>query len=251
MSGPTLRQRFNLQVGNCLKLLLRPAGLTLTPLRRRGEYIDAAETQAAAAAAGQTVPEYVAALWGEEGVVERVIAELTQCGALAPCERTVEIGPGTGRYLEAVLAQIRPTTYDIYELDDAWAEYLTRKYRVTCAATDGEALTATPTASCGLVQAHNVFVYLPILTAFSYFREMVRVCAPAGFVVFDFYSDQHVTEEDLLGWLRHPERYQVVLPERLVEEFFGRRGFRLVHRFANPCLRGSAEYLVFRNDRGG
>jgi len=240
------RSRINLLLGETLKALLRPAGYTITPLRRRAEYIDAEETIQAARSAGQTVPEYVASLWGEVGVTEAVVGQLAACGALEPCARVVEIGPGTGRYLAPVLERVRPAQYDSYELDDGWAEYLTATHGVTRQETDGESLPGTPDASCGLVQAHNVFVYLKPLVAFRYFQEMARVCAPGGFLVFDYYPDEEISEETLLSWLEHPERYPVLLSQRRVNAFFEKLGFRRVHAFPNRCYRGVASYEVYR-----
>lgn len=235
-------------LADLLRLCIRPFGYTLAPLKRRAQYVDAVETAAAARARGLTVPQYVAELWSEQGVVEGVLAELERCGALAPCARAVEIGPGTGRYLEQVLPRLGSTQYDIYELDDPWAEHLEATYPVTRQPTDGHSLGGTPDASCGLVQAHNVFVYLPLLTAFEYFGEMARVCAPGGHVVFDFYADTCFTPDTVRAFLAYPDRYQVVLPRALVLAYFAGLGFMLVHEFDVRCYRGSAQYLVLRRE---
>lgn len=242
------RQHINYRIGEVIKTVLRPAGYTLAPLKRRAEYIDASETITAAAASGLSVPDYVARLWNEEGVTAQVLAEMEKAGALAHCARVAEIGPGTGRYLVGTHARVLPGQYDVYELDDAWAEHLTTTYPATRQPTDGETLSGTPDGSCGLVTAHNVFVYLKPLVAFRYFLEMIRVCAPGGYIVFDFFPDEAVTEEILLEWLTYPERYQVLLSRRRVLEFFAHRGCHPVHSFDNRCFRGTAQYIVFRRD---
>ncbi len=242
----SLKSRVNLAIGNLMRAALRPVGYTLTPLKRRAEYIDAAEIRAAAAAANMSVPKYVARLWNEEGVVEGVVAELKSCGALDGGGRTVEIGPGTGRYLEQVLPGFQPDTYEIYELDDGWAEYLVETHGVVRRACDGKTLGETADASCSLVQAHNVFVYLKPLQSLDYLLEMCRVCAPNGWLVFDYFPSEESSTAQVEDWMSHPERYQVFLPERIVDGILTARGFRKVTSFPVRCFRGSARYDVFR-----
>lgn len=236
-------------IGAGLRAGLRPLGFTLAPLRRRAEYIDATETITAAQAQGVSVATYVEQLWNEPGISEHVVQEMAGCASLAHCERVCEIGPGTGRFLERVLPRVSPTQYDIYELDDGWAEYLASRYPVTRQPTDGRTLAATPDSSCGLVHAHGVFIYLKLVAGFEYFQEMARVCAPDGYLVFDYYPDDYLTPELIREWLTFPDRYQVSIPRSLLLAFFADLGFSPVYGFRNRCYRGESEYVVLRRQR--
>src|SRR5688572_8880247 len=110
--------------------VLRPMGLRFMRIEKKNGYIDAKATVQAAKDAGQSVCEYVENLWGQgqRGATARVIQEMSKAGCLAPCERVLEIGPGTGRYLELVLRKISPEQYEIYETADDWATWLASTY---------------------------------------------------------------------------------------------------------------------------
>jgi hypothetical protein len=211
-------------------------------------YIHSKATVQAAKARGQSVCEYVEDLWGQRGATARVIREMSQAGCLTPCERVLEIGPGTGRYLELVLQKISPEQYEIYETADDWSTWLASTYgsRVVRQPADGRTLRHTVSHSCGLVHAHGVFVYLSLLHAFEYFAEMIRVCKSQGSIVFDFYPAEEFDEAMILRWLQHEDRYPVVLSATLVQSFFTNRGCYLVHEFVNPHGHGRSHYFVFR-----
>jgi ubiquinone/menaquinone biosynthesis C-methylase UbiE len=214
-----------------------------------GGYIDAKATVQAAQARGQTVCEYVETLWGQQGATRAVVEEMNKAGCLTPCKRVLEIGPGTGRYLELVAQKVLPQQYDIYETADDWATWLEKTYSppVVRQPADGRSLRQTPDKSCGLVHAHGVFVYLSFLHCFEYFLEMMRVCMRGGWIVFDFFSPESFDEAMVMRWLEFPDRYPVVLPSDLVYSFFTRRGYRLEHEFDNPHGHGFSHYVIFKN----
>jgi SAM-dependent methyltransferase len=228
-------------------------GLMIAPVG--SGYIDAAHTAAAARAAGLSLCEY---LEGREsdprrrGRRDRIITRLESADVLRPCDRIVEIGAGTGMYLERVVACARPSHYEAYEADQGWAEHLRRTYgadvhcRVVVHPADGETLGYTPSASCGLVHAHGVLVYIPSLRSFSYLAEAARVLAPGGHLVFDALLDVDFGSEVVDAWLRGPWRFPVVLPERLVLERAGAHGLELVDRFPELYGSSTSEYLIFR-----
>ncbi len=229
---------------------LRPIGVRLARIEKKNGYIDAKSTVQAAKARGQSVCEYVENLWGEDqrGATARVVQEMSKAGCLAPCERVLEIGPGTGRYLELVLRKISPGQYEIYETADDWATWLASTYGpcVVRQPADGRALRHTPSHSCGLVHAHGVFVYLSVRNAFEYFAEMIRVCRPQGSIVFDFYPAEGFDEALILKWLQCADGYPVVLPAVHVQSFFINRGCDLIHEFDRPHGPGRSHYFVFR-----
>lgn len=211
-------------------------------------YCFAATTLQAAKSRGQSVRAYVEELWEQQGCTEKVLQEMRQTGCLETWDRICEIGPGTGRYLELVLQACSPKQYDIYEIADDWATYLAQTYApiVVRQPTDGKTLSSTPTASCGLVHVHGVFVYLPFLHAFEYFAEMDRICAPQGYLVFDFYPDQDFTLDMIKHWLSFPERYPVILPQQRIVEYFQDIGYRLIREFKNKHSHSYSHYLILR-----
>jgi hypothetical protein len=182
---------------------------------------DAKATVEAAKVRHQSVCEYVEDLWNQRGATARVIEEMSKGGCLVGCDRVLEIGPGTGRYLDFVLPKVSPSLYEIYETADDWATWLTSTYgpRMVRQPTDGRTLRPTPTDTCRLVHAHGVFVYLNLLSAFEYFAEMIRVCSPQGWIVFDFYPAEGFDDAMILQWLQYKDRYPVVFPAAHVESF--------------------------------
>lgn len=241
--GPIMRPVVN--------LILRRFGYELVRISKMGGgYIDAVETVHAASLRDQSVCEYVESLWDQGGWTDRVIEEMQKAGSLFSCDRVCEIGPGSGRYLERVLKRISPKQYDIYEIADDWATYLEDAYTPTVVPqpTDGRTLKHTLSESCGLVHAHGVFVYLPFLQVFEYFAEMVRVCAPCGYVVFDFYSDEHFDTDVINRWLTSPERYPVILPRRTVLKYFKDRRLHVIHEFENKHGHSFSHYVILRRE---
>jgi hypothetical protein len=106
----------------------------------------------------------------------------------------------------------------------------------------------TPSRSCGLVHGHGVLVTMPVIQAFGYFEEMMRVCTPRGYVVFDFYSDRHFDTTVIGRWLASPHRYPVIMPQGTVLQYFNERNFRLVHAFENKHGVSQSQYVIFTNN---
>jgi len=238
-------QRLALSAANNLANLV---GWGFTP-HRANHYLPAAKTLQAARQRGQSLCEYVESIWDQHGCTDRVIDEMRNAGSLTPCDRVCEIGPGTGRYLVPALQQTSPSRYEIYEIADDWATWLTRTYGpiVVRQPADGRTLRHTPSHSCGLVHAHGVFVCLPFLQAFEYFEDMCRVSGSGGHVVFDFFSDDQFDAGTISRWLASPDRYPVILPRRTVLQFYNDRGFKLVNEFENKYGRSHSRYVVLRN----
>jgi SAM-dependent methyltransferase len=214
----------------------------------RGGYIDATATVEEAKTKGQSICEYVETLWDQRGCTAHVIEEMKNVGCFTYPGRVVEIGAGTGRYLEYVLKEMRPTRYDIYETADDWASWLAATYGpiVIRQPADGRTLIHTPNQSCLLVHAHGVFVYLNILNSFEYFSEMYRVCTPGGYIVFDFYPAAAFGEAVIDRWLQSEHRFPVVLPGEHVQAYFATRDCDLIHEFDNKHGQGYSHYFIFR-----
>jgi SAM-dependent methyltransferase len=236
-------------IKSILQAPFRAFGYQITKLpRSKGSYIDAKVTIEAASASRQTIREYVETLWNQEGQTAKVIEQMNDAGCLLPCNRVLEIGAGTGRYLELILPKVHPQQYEVYELDQDWADYLAHQYapQVISQPTEGTNLRYTTNESCDLVHAHGVFVYLPVLSAFEYFHEMIRVCKKSGYIVFDFYSDVEFTVETIENWLKFIDRYPVVLPSSSILDFFHKNDCRFCCQFINKHGHGYSTYFVFQ-----
>ena len=86
---------------------------------------------------------------------------------------------------EKTIAHCRLNRYESYEPDREWSDWLEREYDIISQPTDEYSLRHTSAGSVDVVHAHGVFVYLPFLTTYRYFREIARVIAPGAYVVFD------------------------------------------------------------------
>jgi len=210
-------------------------------------FLPAEETRRAAAVAGRTVHEHAEIVSRQVGVTARVLDEMRTAGCLRPTDRVLEIGPGTGRFLDTVLAETKPVEYDFYEIADDWADWLLSTYgsRIRRKPTDGWSLKATPDASCGLVHAHGVLVYLKPVHAFAYLIEMARVCRRDGFVVFDFHPAEEFDEEVARDWIEADHDWPIPLDRTHVLDVFTRRDMRLIREFSVPSDDGSSRYVIF------
>jgi hypothetical protein len=223
----------------------------VTPLRHR-RFLDFRRTELAARKAGKPIGDYLEGVWNCEGQADRISLWMQEIGCYEACKTVLEIGPGSGRFLRPTLERARPRRYEIYETARLWAEWLASSNRpyVIAQPADGWSLGATRTASCQLVHAHGVFVYLNPLTCFEYFQEMIRVASPAAHVVFDFFPSESFDERAVLAWLAGKDRFATLVPRRLVIAFFRRRGFDLVATCHRPVAVGRATYLAFRRACG-
>ena len=138
-------------------------------------------------------------MWNQVGDAERVIDRIDEAVGLrsGTIRSVVEVGTGTGMYLEFLLRKITPTSIESYESEPNWARYLESMYPVKSRETDGETLRATKTNSIDLLLAHGVFVYLPTITTLSYFIEMLRVLKDESYIVFDIMDEECFSENEL------------------------------------------------------
>jgi SAM-dependent methyltransferase len=222
----------------------RMAGIT----GKVGGYISAKETIAAACRANQSVCDYVETLWGTPGRTQQIVDRLESYGAFSGGQ-IVEIGTGTGRYLEKVLAKRTPDRYQSYEIDPAWAKWLSETYPVESYVASGTTLEHTQDGATDLVHAHGVFVYLPFLSTYRYWVEIWRVTAPGGVVVFDVFSEECMGESEVAKWLASPHAYPVLLPRDYVVALFQSKGFFLLDAFTASYGEGVSLYLVFKASR--
>lgn len=217
-------------------------------------YLDAGTTVSAADAVGLSVCSYLESLEADQrkkGRRDRIVARMQRCGVFERSYRICEIGAGTGMFLEKVIEAAQPECYEVYETDPGWCAYLRDKFstgrtRFQFRNADGTTLKETEAASCNLVHAHGVFVYLPVLQTLEYLREAARVLKPGGYLVFDCYLDHSFTLDSARKWLKSQWRFPVIVPERLLLEFTAEIYLNLVENFTEIHGATSVNYLIFR-----
>ena len=95
------------------------------------------------------------------------------------------------------------------------------------------------------MHAHGVFVYLPFLTTYRYFREMARVASEQGKIVFDILSEDCLSEAIVNEWLRSGQHYPCMLAREYVIQLFASWGLYLHGEFSGRLGAGTSHYLLF------
>jgi hypothetical protein len=217
-------------------------------------YIPFERTIAAAQAAQLSVGDYVDTVMNKvPRSSQNTIDRMATLGVFSgPIETIVEIGPGTGRYLEKALKAGRPSRYEIYETAGPWASYLVREYQVVLQPTNGYSLSDTPDNSVDLVHAHKVFSGVPLMVTICYWREMVRVIRLGGWAAFDVVTEPCLSVEAVQAWATSGIRndsYPAAVPRGVAVEYFGANGFTLAGNFIVPMNPCTTELLVFKRSR--
>jgi len=209
------------------------------------------QTMERASAAKMSVGDYVDAVMnGVPGSSQNTIDKMAALGVFSGGLQTVvEIGPGTGRYLEKTLRAGHPSRYEIYETAGPWSAYLVKKYNVTLQPADGYSLSSTADGSADLVHAHKVFSSVPFMVTCCYWQEMARVIRPGGWAVFDILTERCLDSKAIQIWAGSGVRngsYPAVTPRDSAVGFFTGRGFTLAGSFIVPMPPGTTELLVFK-----
>lgn len=188
----------------------------------------------------------------KKGRRDRIIKKMEENFHLENRANILEIGPGTGMYLEKIIDRGKPKRYEIYETNPGWVKFLREKFSknqicdVVVQHADGETLQQTSAETFDLVHAHGVFVYIPILSTFSYIREAARVLKPGGYLVFDCYLDTHFKIAEVQSWLSSRWRFPVIFPETLLMEFINQQGLKLQSEFSEVHAASRVNYLIFK-----
>jgi SAM-dependent methyltransferase len=182
---------------------------------------------------------------------ELIITALRQYLA-SPLNHVLEIGAGTGMYLEKIVELYSPAAYEVYETSLEWVEYLNQSYsgktRLQCHNADGSTLHRTASESVDAAFSHGVFVYLPLITTFGYLEEMARVVKPDGWIVFDCFLTRNFGVDTIKQWQRDPHHwtFPVAISEDLIMEFLVRYRLTCVGRFDTPYHASLSTYFVAR-----
>jgi ubiquinone/menaquinone biosynthesis C-methylase UbiE len=231
---------------------LNLAGLELIRKRREDyvkTFLPLKDTLEGARRAKLSVAEYVDLKYQVPGATQATIDQMEELGVFNPKVSSVcEIGPGSGRYLEKVQRLCSPCTYEVYETEREWSDWLAQTYGVKACEADGKCLNHTASDSIDLALAHKVFVYLPFVVTCNYFNEMARITRKGGRIVFDVVSETCMTDTLLERWIAAQFFYPSMMPSDFVIDFFTKRGCSLRSRFFAFLKPGQSEYLVFTKE---
>ena len=210
-------------------------------------FLPARKTIAAARSAGLSVSAYIDNIHVQPGATAAVVREmLAIAGMSGKCETVCEIGAGSGRFAEEVIAALHPDRYEIYETARDWLPHLRKLPNAVLQDSDGHSLASTRDASVDLAHAQKVFVYLPFYASAGYIAEMARVVRPGGTVAFDALTEDCLDEATIRTWgLRSWGIFQP-LPREWLLSFLAERYITLVGSFFTPLPPGKAEVLVFQ-----
>jgi SAM-dependent methyltransferase len=235
---------------------LRPVGVQVV----RGFSSDAAvqsflparRTLAAAERAGLSLTDYIDQFSAKPGATAAAVKEmLTLADLSAPVRRVCEIGPGTGRYAEKVIAALHPEVYEAYETARDWLPHLSKLPGVKLHDADGRSLATTASGSVDLVHAHKIFVYVPLVTTVGYLWEMARVVRPGGALAFDIVTENCLDEPTISTWVFEGATLYSMIPRQWTVDLLGRAGLSLVGSSFVPMSGGRTELLVFRKQQAG
>jgi hypothetical protein len=210
-------------------------------------YISAEEIIRAAGTENLSICDYLEKIWHQSGATQSVIDEMELANVFSKeLPSVLEIGPGSGRYLEKLIIKTSPKSYEIYETAQDWNNWLKKTYPIISRNADGYSLKETANVSIDIAHAHGVFVYLPFLVSVKYFFELFRVVNQNGYVVFDICSEDCFDLINLQNWIKSDQSYPCIFPKNFLIELFKNNGFQLIKTFFNKYGQGKSEYFVFK-----
>ena len=188
---------------------------------------------------------------GKKGRRDRIIGSIQS--VVSPAFRNckiLEIGTGTGIFMEKFITLYSPSIYESYETDVGWASYLKSEYsgKVTLInrKPNGFNLEDTDSEAMDLVVAHGVFVYLPLIQSIGYLYEMVRTCKSDGLIIFYCYLSENLTTNMIYQFKENNKFFPVFLPQKLIEDFALENRLQLIHRFNIEYHESYSTYFIFK-----
>jgi phospholipid N-methyltransferase len=181
---------------------------------------------------------------------ERIINKIIENILYSDQLRILEIGPGTGRYMEKMLEHYPNCIYEVYETSQDWVLFLKnmykKEYKLCIHPADGSKLSTTETGTCDLVHAHAVFVYLPCGTILSYLNEMVRVLKNNGIIVFDILSSSDFNINILQDFIDVGHLFPVIFPNSILEQWMRLNNIILIENFKEIYGPYYSNYYIFK-----
>lgn len=210
-------------------------------------YISARKTISAAKRAGLSIGDYIDQYSAEPGATAATVDTILRLGEFGGhVERVCEIGAGTGRYAERLIAALRPDVYEVYETAQDWLPYLRTFPNLVTHPADGHTLSHTGTASVDLVHANKIFVYVPFVITAGYLMEMARVVRPGGVVAFDVVTEDCLDEATVQTWVEQNSTIYGMTSRTWVVDLLARHDLTLLGNLFVPMSDGRTELLVFR-----
>lgn len=231
------------------KYLLKK-GLQITPI---GEgYFSPGDVVPKAEAANLSLAEYLENnnIGGVGRRRDTIVAAIAE-SVLIRNASLLEIGTGTGMYLEKLYKEFKCTNYEVYETNWQWVDYLKKHYagyeNIKFRPADGKSLSYTPSETIDIVSSHGVFVYLPILVSINYLHEMYRVCKKGGYIIFDCFTDENFGLAAAQQWYEDNYQYvfPVVTPISLINDFKSQYNLALIATFNVPYHSSISTYFIF------
>lgn len=221
-----------------------------------GAFLNAKEVIKQAEKEGLSVSEYVDKTGDDKrkiGRVGRVLDYLENFIGIKDDEISVlEIGPGTGRYMEGLISRkLNISRYEIYETANDWRNYLEKNYKTRfnefiSHKPDAVTLKSSANGSIDLVHAHAVFVYLRPLHVMRYVKEMARVARTGGYVFFDYLPDQQLYEDGYMGWTNGIHEWPIFFSDELMKDFTASIGLEIVGQTDEVYGHGITRYICLR-----
>jgi SAM-dependent methyltransferase len=217
-------------------------------------YFKAEEIISKAKEAGQSICSYLENnnIGGVGKRRDEIISTLKAKNVFDNVSSVLEIGAGTGMYLEKTVEIAAPQEYFVYETAKDWTDYLSSltfdKTKIFCEKADGKSLVQTKSNSIDLVLSHAVFVYIPALSTVRYIQESARVCKPGGLVVFDCFTNEIFQLDTCELWLHDNYGYTfpVILNEGLILQTATASGLKLQGTFDVKYHASSTRYFIFK-----
>jgi SAM-dependent methyltransferase len=239
-------------VSKTLNSGLQPLGLRVSSIRGdnpaiRG-CISARETLDGAQRSGLSVTDYIDQKYGEPGETAATVKSMLDLSGLnGPVSRVLEIGTGSGRYMQKIIELVHPQAYEVYETAEDWLRYLRSLNVATIQPCDGRTLSSTATASVDLAHSQKTFVYLEFWVTARYLDEMARVVRPGGAVGFDVVTEDCLADATLDYWKDNGCPYKLT-PRNWVIDYLGQRGLSYTGNFFPTLYPGTCEFMVFRRE---
>lgn len=237
-----------------IKKLFSLTGYEITPVHSRGlSYISAADTLKQAKAKNLTIPQYLETIWGLETTSKKIITafELKKYLATGPFS-ILEIGAGTGVYTNEtikILGKTNIASYQVYETNIGWSDYLEETYHVNAVDADGYQLHSTKNHTMDFIHAHGVFVYTSFITTMSYLNEICRTARINSIVAFDAFDESCFTSDTIKTSIEAKQTYFSIVPEKFIMDTFHDNGFELVRTFVTDWGTVHPKYFVFKRTR--